>query len=96
VSVTVKVATPVAPVVPLTVVIVEEPVPWPSVTVWPLTAFPNASLAVTVTVELATPFAVSDVGDADTVDCAELTAAALMSNAELVAPVRPVPDAASV
>ena len=77
VSLTVNVAWPAASVVPLTVVIVERPPPWPSVTVCPATALPNASFAVTVTVEVATPFAVTEAGAAEIVDCVELTAPAL-------------------
>ena len=50
--------------VPETVVIVEEPAPWASVTVWPATGLAKASLAVTVTVEVAAPFAVTEPGAA--------------------------------
>ena len=54
--------------VPETVVIVELPAPWASVTVWPATGLAKASLAVTVTVEVATPFAVTEPGAALTVE----------------------------
>ena len=48
--------------------IVEEPLPFASVTVLPETGCSCASIRVTVTVEVATPFAVTEVGDALTVD----------------------------
>src|SRR4051794_6386145 len=76
VSLTVKVATPEALVVPETVVIVEEPPDFASVTVFPETAFDCVSFSVTVTVEVVTPFAVTDAGAADTVDWAAVTAPA--------------------
>ena len=53
---------------PETVVIVEEPLPLASVTVLPETGWDCASSSVTVTVDVATPFAVTDVGEALTVD----------------------------
>ena len=62
VSLTVKVAWPEPLVTPETVVIVEEPPPFASVTVLPATGFELASLSVTVTVEVVTPFAVTDAG----------------------------------
>ena len=70
-SLTVKVATP-APSSPLeTVVIVEEPPDLASVTVLPGDAGATARpCSVTVTVEVATPFAVTEAGAALTVDCA--------------------------
>ena len=49
---------------PETVVIVEEPPPFASVTVLPETGFELTSLSVTVTVEVVTPFAVTDAGAA--------------------------------
>ena len=70
VSLTVKVAWPDALVVPLTVVIVEDPPLFASVTVLPETALPLTSFSVTVTVEVLVPFAVTEPGEADTVDCA--------------------------
>jgi hypothetical protein len=70
VSVTVKVATPSAPVVPATVVIVECPVLWLRVTVLPLTGLLFASRSVTVIVDVAVPSATTDVGFATTVDVA--------------------------
>ena len=51
-SLTVKVATPEPLVTPETVVIVEEPPPFASVTVLPGTGFDCASFNVTVTVEV--------------------------------------------
>ena len=63
VSLTVKVATPEPLVTPETVVIVEEPLPLASVTVLPEMGCNCASISVTVTVEVATPFAVTEVGD---------------------------------
>ena len=53
---------------PETVVIVEEPPPFASVTVLPATGFAFVSLSVTVTVEVVTPLAVTDAGAALTVD----------------------------
>ena len=73
VSLTVNVAWPEPLVTPETVVIVEEPLPLASVTVLPETGWDCASSSVTVTVEVATPFAVTDVGDAETVDWAAVT-----------------------
>ena len=58
---------------PETVVIVEEPLPLASVTVLPETGWDCASSKVTVTVEVATPFAVTEAGAALTVDCAAVT-----------------------
>jgi hypothetical protein len=57
---------------------------------------PNASSAVTVIVEEAEPFAVTDAGDEVTVDWVALTAATLMLNDELVAPVKPADVAVRV
>ena len=74
VSLTVKVAWPEPLVTPETVVIVEEPLPFASVTVLPEIGCDCASLSVTVTVDVATPFAVTDAGAALTVDCAAVTA----------------------
>src|SRR3954468_341917 len=73
VSLTVNVATPEAFVVPETVVIVEEPPDFASVTVLPGTGCDWASFSVTVTVEVVTPLAVTDAGDAVTVDWAAAT-----------------------
>ena len=92
----VNVATPYPFVVPDTVVIVEVPGEPPSETDWPDTAFPKASSAVTVIVDVVEPSAATEVGEADTVDCAADTAATLMLKLELVAPVRPVAAAVSV
>src|SRR6185295_15762965 len=72
-SFTVNVACPLALVVPLTVVIVELPLPAAKVTVLPLTRLPPESLRVTVTVEVATLFATTEVGLATTVEAAALT-----------------------
>ena len=58
---------------PETVVIVEEPPHFASVTVLPETGCDWASFRVTVIVELATPFAVTDAGAALTVDWAAVT-----------------------
>jgi len=54
-------------------VIVDEPLPFARVTVLPETGCDCASFKVTVTVEVATPFAVTDVGEAETVDWAAVT-----------------------
>ena len=61
---------------PETVVIVEEPPPFASVTVLPETGFELTSLSVTVIVEVVTPFAVTEAGAAETVDWAAVTAPA--------------------
>ncbi len=73
VSLTVKVATPEPLVTPETVVIVEEPPPFASVTVLPETGFDCASFSVTVTVEVVLPSARTEAGAAETVDCAAVT-----------------------
>ena len=73
VSLTVKVATPEPLVTPETVVIVEEPPPFASVTVLPEAGFDWPSFSVTVTVEVVAPSAVIDAGAALTVDSAALT-----------------------
>ena len=91
-----NVATPEPFVVPETVVIVDVPGEPPRETAWPETGLPNASRAVTVIVEVVEPSAATEVGDADTVDCAAETAATLMLKLELVAPVSPVAAAVSV
>src|SRR2546422_11638568 len=57
VSFTVNVAWPFASVVPLTVVIVELPLPAASDTALPLTAVPTLSLSVTVMVDVVEPSA---------------------------------------
>ena len=49
---------------PETVVIVEEPLPLASVTVFPGTGFELTSFSVTVTVEVVTPLAVTEAGAA--------------------------------
>jgi hypothetical protein len=69
-SFTVKVAWPLAFVVPLTVVIVEPPLPAVSVTVLLPTGLLFASMSVTVIVEVDVPSAITDVGLAITVDWA--------------------------
>ncbi len=68
VSVTVKVATPLALVVAGEVVMTEEPEPAVKVTLWPETGFEFASFKVTVIVEVVTPSAATLVGDATIVD----------------------------
>ena len=70
VSLTVNVACPDAFVVPDTVVIVDDPPPLASDTVLPEAALPLTSFRVTVMVEVVVPFAVTDPGDAETVDWA--------------------------
>jgi len=72
-SFTVKVAWPLALVVPLTVVMVELPLPAVSETVFPLTGWLNPSMRVTVTVEVVAPSAITEVGLALTVDALALT-----------------------
>src|SRR4051812_23185838 len=69
-----KVATPEALVFALPGEIEEEPAPCASVTALPATGLLCASLSVTVIVELADPFALTDVGDAETVEFAAVTA----------------------
>ena len=59
---TLKVAWPAALVVPLTVVMLEDPVPWESVTLWPGIGVPEASSSVTVTVDVAVPLSSTEVG----------------------------------
>ena len=70
VSLTVKVATPEPLVTPETVVIVEEPPDFASVTVLPATPVEWESLSVTVIVEVVLPSAATVAGAALTVDCA--------------------------
>src|SRR3954451_10119825 len=70
VSLTANVAIPDAFVTPETVVIVEDPPAFASVTVLPATGLDCASRRVTETVELAVPSAVTEPGDADTEDWA--------------------------
>src|SRR5438270_488475 len=72
-SLAVNVTCPLALVVPLTVVIVELPLPAVRETVLPFTTFPPASLRVTVTVDVVDPSAVTDVGLAVTVEVPALT-----------------------
>ena len=72
-----NVACPLAFVVPLTVVIVELPLPAVRETVLPFTTFPPESLRVTVTVDVVDPSAVTDVGLAVTVEAPALTGPAL-------------------
>src|SRR3954453_4691405 len=55
---------PEALVTPETVVIVELPAPWASVTDWPASRWPKASLAVTVRVVAELPLAVTEGGGA--------------------------------
>ena len=62
---------------PVTVVIVEEPPPFASVTVFPATGFDWASFNVTVIVEVVTPLAVTEAGAALTVDCAAVAGPAV-------------------
>src|SRR3954449_4948214 len=76
VSLTANVATPDAFVTPETVVIVEEPPAFASVTVLPATGFDWPSRSVTVTVDVDEPSAVTEAGAAETLDCAAVTAPA--------------------
>ena len=62
---------------PETVVIVEEPPDFASVTVFPETGFDCASFSVTVIVEVVLLSASTDVGEAETVDCAAVTGPAV-------------------
>ncbi len=57
-----------APVMPVTVVTVDEPATGVKVTLWPETGLPEASFKVTVIVEVVAPSAVTLVGDATIVD----------------------------
>jgi hypothetical protein len=76
-SFTVKEAWPLAFVVPLTVVIVELPLPAASVTVLPLTKLLLASFSVTVIVEGVEPSAGTEVKPALTVELLALPGPAL-------------------
>src|SRR2546425_3779275 len=87
VSFTVNVAWPFASVVPLTVVIVELPLPAASDTVLPLTAVPTLSLSVTVMVDVVEPSAATDVGLALTVDVLALTGPTTVNDADTLLPV---------
>ena len=69
-----KVAWPAASVTPFSVVIVEEPPPGASVTVWPGTGLACASTRVTVIVEAVLPSATTETGQARTVEPAALGA----------------------
>ena len=71
-----NVATPVALVVPETVTIVDEPLPFASVTVLPGSGLPFESLIVAVTVEVVEPSASTEVGEAESVDRDVLAAVA--------------------
>src|SRR2546426_252192 len=77
VSFTVKLAWPFVSVVPLTVVIVELPLPAVSDTALPLTGLLLISLSVTVIVDVVDPSAGTDVGLALTVEGAASTAPAV-------------------
>src|SRR5213593_2309145 len=77
VSFTANVACPLAFVVPLTVVIVELPLPAVSDTALPLTGLLLMSLRVTVIVDVVDPSAGTDVGLALTVDVPALTVPAV-------------------
>src|SRR4051812_23280625 len=70
VSLTVKVATPEAFVMPETVVIVEEPPDFARVTVFAATGVECESFSVTVIVAVLAPSAATELGAALTVDCA--------------------------
>ena len=72
-SLTVNVATPEPFVTPETVVIVDEPPPFASVTVLPAIRCDCASLSVTVIVEVVAPSATTEPGAALTVDWAAVT-----------------------
>ena len=74
VSLTVKVATPEPLVTPETVVIVEEPPDFASVTVLPAIRSSAQSLSVTVIVDVVTPSAANGGRGAVTVDCAAVGA----------------------
>src|SRR6185295_11316939 len=79
VDLTVKVAIPEASLVPWVVVIVGVPGPdvFARVTVLPETGLLLASFKVTVIVEVVEPLAVTEVGEALTVDCAAVTGPAV-------------------
>src|SRR4051795_6561159 len=85
VSLTVKVATPEPFVVPETVVIVEEPPDFASVTVLPETTFELTSRSVTVIVELVELSAATLAGEAETVDCAAVGVPAVKVTAAVCA-----------
>src|SRR3954449_4657561 len=72
-SLTVNVATPDALVATLAGEIVEEPAPWPRLTVLPEMLWPCASFSVTVIVEVVELSATTDDGDAETVEAPALT-----------------------
>jgi hypothetical protein len=92
VDLTVNVTTPNALLAPEAALMVGEPEPevLASVTVLPETGFILASFSVTVTVEVVTPSAVTEAGEAVTVDCAAVTALGLTVRLELATPVSPV------
>jgi len=94
----VNVATPELLVVPETVVIVGKPEPevLANVTVLPETELPLASFNVTVIVEVVVPSAVTDAGEAVTVDCAAVTAPAEKTMPPLVNGVKLVSPAVAV
>ena len=73
VSLTVKLATPEAFVTPETVVIVEEPPDFASVTVLPETGFHSNRAASTVRVDVALPSAVTEAGAALSVEWPAVT-----------------------
>ena len=75
-SLTVNVAWPAASVVPETVVIVDEPPDFASVTVLPGSGLPFVSSIVAVSVEVVVPSARIDDGDAVRVELAALAVAA--------------------
>ena len=94
-SVTVNATWPLALLAPLAGEI-ERPLPVTlpaSVTALPLTGLPNASSSVTVTVDVPPEV---EVGLATTVDTLDETAAGVILKVLLVAPVRPLLEAASV
>ena len=94
-----KVAWPLALLVPLIMVVMELPLPGVKETVLPLTGLPSASLRVTVIVEVDEPSATTDVGLATTVDVPALTAPGFTVN-KLLVPVMlllpPIPVAVMV
>jgi hypothetical protein len=92
----VKVTTPLELDEPLAAEMVELPLPWDKVTVFPLTGLLFPSLSVTVIVEVVVPSATIEVGLAFTVEVLALTPLEVMLNALLVVWVNPLLVAVSV
>ena len=93
---TLKLAWPLAFVVPPTTLMLEFPLPAVNETALPLTGLLLASLSVTVMVEIVVPSAGTDVGLALTVDVVAETAPGMTVKLLLVPVVPPLPVAVAV